>query len=560
MPVFFELALVLVIAVILSFILRALKQPLIIAYILTGIIVGPSALNLIEAYDLLEIFSQFGIAILLFIVGLHLSPYVIKEVGKVSSITGIGQVLFSAIFGFGILILLNFSLLEGVYLAMALTFSSTIIVLKLLSDRGDLQTLYGKIAIGVLLVQDVIAVVILIVITAFSHSSSGGFAASLTDTLLKGVGLALLMILISKYVLPRITSVASKSSELLFLFSLSWGLGVATLFALLGFSIEIGALAAGVALAGSDYTEEISARMRPLRDFFITLFFILLGSQLVLSTSVALLGPVLLLSLFVLIGNPAIVIILMNLLGYERKTGFMTGLTVAQISEFSLILVSFGAKLGHLSPTVLTVTTLVGLITIAGSTYMFLYADILFAKLSPVIALLEWRKKNRRSVKKQQQVEIFIFGCDDLGIQLLPHFLHETKSFAIVDYNPEVIAHLKTQNHSHYFGDVGNIEFLQELPLNATRLIVSNIPELESNLMILKFIAVKYPKIKIIVSAHSAQDALRLYDAGASYVAWSHAIGADHIQGIVAQFGCSFTGFSKRRKLELHRLESFLYS
>ena len=497
---------------------------------------------------------------MLFIVGLHLSPSIIREVGKVSSITGIGQVIFTSIIGFGILWLLKFSLLESAYLSIALAFSSTIIVLKLLTDKGDLQTLYGKIATGLLLVQDMIAALILIVITAFAHSSSGGFAASLTDTLLKGVGFILLLIIISKYVLPKATAIASKSSELLFLFSLSWGLGTATLFAVLGFSIEIGALAAGIALASSEFTEEISARMRPLRDFFITLFFILLGSQLVLSTSLTLIGPVVLLSLFVLVGNPLIVIILMNLLGYERKTGFMIGLTVAQISEFSLILISFGARLGHVSPTVLTITTLVGLITIAGSTYLYLYATPLFVHLSPLLEWLEWRKKQKKSIKKQPQFEILLFGCDDQGIQLLPYFLRDEKSFAIVDHDPEVITKLKQLNLAHFFGDLSNIEFLQELPLNTVRLIISNIPDLETNLLLLKFLTSKQQNITTILSAYSAQDALRLYDSGASYVVWSHAIGADHIQHVLSRFGYTLTAFRKRKELELRRLESFLYT
>ncbi|NCN06455.1 MAG: sodium:proton exchanger [Candidatus Pacebacteria bacterium] len=560
MPIFIELSLVLAIAVLLSFLLRAFKQPLIVAYILTGILVGPSALNLIQAYELLEVFSQFGITILLFIVGLHLSPIVIKEVGKVSSIAGVGQVLFTSTLGFFILWLLSFSAIEAAYLSLALTFSSTIIVLKLLSDRGDLQTLYGKISIGVLLIQDVIAAAILIIITAFAQTNSDSLTASLTDTLLKGVGLTLLMILISKYVLPKVVSIASKNSELLFLFSLSWGLGAAALFALLGFSTEIGSLAAGIALASSDYTEEISARMRPLRDFFITLFFILLGSELILSTSADLFGPVLLLSAFVLFGNPLIVMFIMNLMGYERRTGFMTGLTVAQISEFSLILVAFGGNLGHVSQTAITITTLVGLITIAGSTYFFLYADPIYARISPILGLLEFRNKKKRIPKSQATYEVLLLGCDDLGTQLLPHFLKTAKSFAIIDHDPEIIKNLKEKKLPHFFGDASNVEFLQELPLDTTRLIVSNIPELETNLLILKYVVSKHKHMKAVVSARSAQDALRLYDAGATYVVWSHAVGANHIQRIISHFGLDLTGFNKRKELEIHRLESFLYS
>ncbi|MDA1079278.1 MAG: cation:proton antiporter [bacterium] len=559
MPVFFELALVLAVTVVLSFLLRALRQPLIIAYILAGILVGPSGLNLIQAYDFLELFSQFGITILLFIVGLHLSPSVIKEVGKVSSITGIGQVVFTSVLGFGILMLLKFSVLEATYLSLALTFSSTIIVLKLLTDRGDLQTLFGKISIGVLLIQDVIAAFILIMITAISHASSTGLTNSLTDTLLKGVGFALLIIIIAKYVLPTITSIASKSSELLFLFSLTWGVGAAALFALLGFSTEIGALAAGVALASSDFTEEISARMRPLRDFFIIIFFILLGSHLALSGASALALPVLILSLFVLIGNPLIVFILMNVLGYERRTRFMTGLTVAQISEFSLILVAFGFKLGHVSSEVVTLITLVGLITIAGSTYFFLYAEKLLRLSGPILSLLELSKPKRNKEKRQEHFDVVLLGCDDLGYQLLPHFEQASKTFAIVDYDPEVITKMQKKQYRHLFGDISNIEFLEELPLHSTKLVISSISNLETNQLLLKFLASKHKGISTIVTAHSAQDALRLYDAGASYVVWSHAVGADHVQQILSTFGYGRGGFIKRKEKELRRIETILY-
>ncbi|PIY80805.1 MAG: sodium:proton exchanger [Candidatus Pacebacteria bacterium CG_4_10_14_0_8_um_filter_42_14] len=560
MPIFLELSLVLLCATILSFVLRLMKQPLVIGYILTGVIVGPSLLNLIEAYETLEIFSQFGIAMLLFIVGLHLSPRIIKEVGSVSTVTGVGQVLFTSVIGFGISLLLGFSTIEAAYVSIALTFSSTIIVLKLLADRGDIQTLYGKISIGFLLVQDIIAALILIVVSAMASSNGANFSSIITDTLLKGVGLLLLLIVFGKYILPKLAQFASRNTELLFLFSLTWGLIIASLFAFVGFSIEIGALAAGVALSSSDFADEISSRLRPLRDFFVILFFILLGSKLVISASLTLLLPAVILSLFVLIGNPIIVLILMNLLGYHRRTGFMAGLTVAQISEFSLILASLGGKLGHVTEQTLTIITLVGLFTIAGSTYLILYADQIYAKLDPYLRFLEFRKKTSKKRTHQDSYDIFLFGYLDAGGQFLPLFERSDYSSAIVDFDPDVISSLKEKGINHFYGDAGNIEFLQELPLEHAKLTILSITDMEVNSLIVKHLKATNPKIIILVFANSPQDALKLYDAGATYVVWSHRVGVNHLQRLISKLGFQHSAFSLRRERELRRLQEYLYS
>jgi len=560
MPIFFELSLILLCATIFSFVLRLMKQPLVIGYILTGVIVGPSILNLIKAHETLEIFSQFGIAMLLFIVGLHLSPRIIKEVGSVSAITGLGQVLFTSIIGFGISLVLGFSTIEAAYVAVALTFSSTIIVLKLLADRGDIQTLYGKISIGFLLVQDIIAGLILIVVSAMAASNGSNFTAIITDTLLKGVGLLLLLIIFGKYILPKLAQFASRNTELLFLFSLTWGLVIASLFAFVGFSIEIGALAAGVALSSSDFADEMSSRLRPLRDFFVILFFILLGSKLVLSASLTLLLPVIILSLFVLIGNPIIVLVLMNLLGYHRRTGFMAGLTVAQISEFSLILASLGGQLGHVSEQTLTIITLVGLLTIAGSTYLILYADQIYVKLDPYLRFLEFRKKTNKKRTHQDKYDIFLFGYLDAGGQFLPLFERSDYSSVIVDFNPDVISNLKEKGINHFYGDAGNVEFLQELPLEHAKLTILSITDMEVNSLIVKHLKSINPKIIILVFANSPQDALKLYDAGATYVVWSHHVGVNHLQRLISKLGFQHSAFKLRRERELRRLQEYLYS
>ncbi|MBI2581665.1 cation:proton antiporter [Candidatus Woesearchaeota archaeon] len=247
MDTFFEVGLVIGIAALVSIMMRFFKQPLIIGYILTGIIVGPSLLNLISTTDTITLFSHMGVALLLFVVGLGLDPKVIKEVGLVSIVTGVGQALFTTAIGFFLSLALGFSTLTSIYIGLALSFSSTILILKLLSDKNETETLYGKITIGFLLVQDLLAIFALII---FSSLNGGMNAQTLVlGVALKGLALLIGLFLIGVYILPHITRVVAKSQEMLLLFSISWAFALSLLFFKTGFSLEIGALIAGVTLS-----------------------------------------------------------------------------------------------------------------------------------------------------------------------------------------------------------------------------------------------------------------------------------------------------------------------
>src|SRR3989338_4214394 len=315
--IFLQISIALLIVLGVSFVMRILKQPLIIGYILSGIIIGPFLFNLLPHKETLEVFSQFGIAFLLFIVGIHLNPKTIKEVGKISLITGIGQVIFTSIIGYFICILFGFSTVTAIYIAIALTFSSTIIIMKLLSDKDSLDKLYGKISIGFLLVQDLIAIIILIVISSFSNGV--GTTSFILQSFTRGILILVILFPISYFILPKLSSFFAKSQEFLFVFAISWGLGLSALFLFAGFSIEVGALIAGIMLSMSSYSYEVSSKLKPLRDFFIISFFILLGAQMTFGNLTSLWLPAVIFSLFILIGNPLIVMILMGIFGYNKK-------------------------------------------------------------------------------------------------------------------------------------------------------------------------------------------------------------------------------------------------
>jgi Kef-type K+ transport system membrane component KefB len=388
---FAQVAAILVLAAVLGSLARLLRQPVLVAYIIVGIVVGPAALNLVTAADQIALLAKVGIAILLFLVGLKLDVHLIRSTGKVALLTGVGQVVFTSVIGFGIVLLLGFDPIAAVYIAVALTFSSTIIIVKLLSDKRELDQLHGRIAVGFLIVQDLLVIVAMILIVALGTPSDRPVLGQVALTFVGGVVFLLAVALIARYVLPRILDWLARSQELTLLFGVAWAMALAAVSSGLGLSMEIGAFVAGVALASTPYRESIGARLISLRDILILFFFIELGAALTFSDAVQQLVPAILLSAFVLVGNPLIVMAIMGVMGYRKKVSFQAGLAVAQISEFSLILIALGFSLGQVDEQVLGLVTLVGIITITLSTYLILYSDQVYVRLAPYLSVFERR-------------------------------------------------------------------------------------------------------------------------------------------------------------------------
>jgi len=533
MEFFLEISVIIVITTIVAGMLRWLKQPLIIGYIFTGILLGPAFLDLVRSGDTLEIFSHIGIALLLFTVGLNIDPKILKKVGKVSLITGVGQVIFTSAIGYFIGILLGFSIVASLYIAVALTFSSTIIIMKLLSDKNETDTLYGRIAIGFLLVQDLIVVLALIVISSFADGTS--VVSSVLIALLRGAGLIGATLLIGHYVLPRAMRVIARSQEFLLLFSVSWCLALASLSFFLNLSIEIGALLAGITLAMTPYRYEIGSKMIPLRDFFIILFFILLGSQMHFADITQYIVPVAVFSSFILVGNPIIVMILMGLLGYTKRNSFLAGLTVAQISEFSLILVALGVKAGHLTSEILSLVTVIGLITITGSTYLILYADKIYPYLAKYLSIFEKKGKKVDEYKygKEGEYDVVLFGYNRIGFDILEALKDLKSKFLIVDYNPDIILELAKQKIVAKYGDAGDIELLNQLKLKKVKMVISTIPGMDTNLLLIQKAKESNKDMAVVVTSHQINDAMKLYDAGASYVLMPHFLGGYYLSKMI---------------------------
>lgn len=552
--IFAELSLIIAIAAIISLIMRLIRQPLIIGYILTGIIVGPSVLHLVESAQTIEVFASIGIALLLFIIGLGLNPRVIREVGKVATVTGVFQVLFTTAIGWVWGSVLGFSRLESLFFGLALAFSSTIIILKLLTDKKEQGRLYGKIATGFLLVQDIIAATALFFVTA---KSAGGFSPNQLLLLgLKGAIIAVPLFFIGMVVLPRMHKFVAGSQEFLFLFAIGWGFGAAALFQHAGFSLEVGALLAGVSLAGLPYAQEISARLRPLRDFFIIVFFITLGTGLSFGHLSLLIPAIVLGTLTVIILKPLIVLGLMGILGYTKRTSFKTAVTTAQVSEFSLVLLALANKQGLVSNDLVAILTMIALITIAVSSYMIIYADKLYAIFEQDLSMFERRKLVNKEHEKRSRYDMVLFGYHKGGSEFVKVFQSLKKPFVVVDYDPDVIDSLEHQKVEYLYGDVSDIELLEEIGLEKTRLVVSAITDYDTTLFLVRMILSKNPHVVVICHADNVAEADELYELGASYVMMPHYIGSEKIGTFIKKSGLRRSEFKRFRKKHLEYLHS----
>jgi len=468
---------------------------------------------------------------------------------------GVGQIVITAALGFLLASAFGYLPQTAIYIALAMTLSSTAVILKTLSDKNDTGRLYGKISLGFLLVQDLVAAGILVYI------ASVGAGGPILITLLEGLGWLTLigggLFLITKYVLPRISSFLAGSQEYLFLFAVAWGLGVSALVALAGLSIEIGALLAGVTLSTQLYAREMSSRLRPLRDFFLLFFFITLGASLDLSVFSSILLPVAAFAVFELVVNPLILMALAGFFGYKKRTSFKTAVTAGQVSEFSLVFILLALEVGEVTGEVVALVTLVGLVTIAGSTYMMHYDDRLYEWFGDWLSIFE-RNETKEPHNTEQYPGTYLFGYTSSSRSFMDLFHRMDRPFMVVDYDPEKIKDLKKKEIKHYYGDVTDPGFLESIHINKGELMISTINDFDINLSLVKYINRVNPDMVVVVFSERPAEAAVLYENGATYVIMPHFLGSEHVMDIIDGDEITDQNFLSHRDEHLRYLQSRL--
>ncbi len=542
---FSEMAALLVLAATVGFAGMLLRQPLIVSFIAVGLLAGPAALDIVRSSEQIALLSELGIAVLLFLVGIKLDVKLIRSLGAVSLMTGLGQVIFTSVIGYALGLALGLDAIASLYVAVALTFSSTIIIVKLLSDKREIDSLHGQIAMGFLIVQDLVVVLAMIVLSAVGIGASedaGGIG--ILHVLLAGIALLAAVVVFVRYVADPLTTRLARAPELLICFAIAQAALFAALGEALGFGKELGGLLAGVSLASTRYREAISARLAPLRDFLLLFFFIGLGSRIELAGLGEHALAAVVLSLFVLIGNPLIVLAIMAVMGFDRRTGFLAGLTVAQISEFSLIFAAMGVTLGHVGEDVLGLVTLVGLITIAASTYMITYSHRLYDLCEPALGIFSRIAAKRREgehAARTREHDVLVFGLGRYGSAIAARLRQRGAHVLGIDFNPAVIQRWRELGFDAEYGDASDAEFVAGLPLEGVRWVVATVlPHAigvthdDPRLAIAQELRSAGFRGRIAVITHRAADADALRDAGADLVLEPFEDAADQAVDLIA--------------------------
>jgi Kef-type K+ transport system membrane component KefB/voltage-gated potassium channel Kch len=543
MELFTQITIVIILAALFGIFTHFLRQPVLTGFIMAGLLI--SAFGFIPGDQLVvvEHLSKIGVTFLLFLVGLEMNFNELKHVGKTAILTSVGQMVCTCGCGFLLAVALGFNTVTALYIGLGLTFSSTIIVVKLLSEKKDLNSLYGRIVVGFLLMQDFVAMAVIIVLAGLQK---GGFGWPMVQTSIKGFLFIIAIMLLSK-ILPKFLDKIAKSGELLYLFSLAWALGIASLAgsAFIGLTIETGGFLAGLALARSSEHFQIGSRLKPLRDFFIILFFVALGAQVFVGSNGAtfmeilnpLIIPVIAFSAFVSIINPLFILIIMSIMGHKSRTSFLASLAVTQISEFSLILVAAGASYGHIDRSIVSLMTFVCIVTIFISSYLIIYGEKLYHKLYPVVKHFEIVTENDFEMRgmdaKILDHHVVLIGVDRMGHTIMRALQDMKEEFIALDFDPVIVRELSAQNIPIIYGDMSDGEIQELLFLFHARIIISTVPNMDQNLALIHALRVRNSKAKIILTTDNERQAKELYEAGADYVLLPHFVGGLEISHMI---------------------------
>lgn len=521
--ILFDIGLAIVAATALAYVARLLRQPLLLAYIGAGLLIGPPVLGLVHSEQEIAELSELGLAFLMFIVGLEIDLKKLVNSGRVGALVGTIQVVACAVLTVGFVLLLGFGGLPALYLGVATAFSSTMIVVKLLSDKSELDTVDGRLTLGILLMQDVLAIVVL----ALQPNLNDPSVLPIMISVLSGFGLVVGALLVSRYVLPALFQYVAKSPEIVMISAITWCLLVGYMAMLANFSIAMGALIAGVTLSAFPYSLDVVAKIRSLRDFFVTLFFVALGMQLQIdSLQVVLIS--LALSAFVILSRFVTIAPPLYVLGYGSRVGALCSIALAQAGEFALVIVALGLSLGHVGRDVASILALTLVITSTLSTYMIMGNHKVAQRLVQTLRAFGVPERLRRGDDGEPGHEhgaaLAILGFHRVASSLVYQAQGSSKGHdvLVVDFSPEVYSKLAAMDIPVVYGDISHLDTLEHVGIERASVVISTVSEDflrgTDNLTMLRQIRRLNPDARVILSAETLDRARVMYEAGADYV------------------------------------------
>jgi Kef-type K+ transport system membrane component KefB len=555
-PVVVTFGLMIIAASAVALLAHRLKQPLLLGYVLAGILLGPAITGLVDnPAPLLGLVTDLGLIFLMFIIGLELDLTKIKDVGRTSAMIGILQVTIVTIVAATATSFFGIGLIQGIYLGLAASFSSTLVVVNILTQTKEINSLHGELVLGILVAQDMLAVIGLSLLGTLKGGSesiidtalrlahitlpSGGLIESLL--LIANLTLfALVTYLFFKHIMPRVFKEAIASAELLFIVSLAIVLVLSVVANLFAFSVAVGAFLAGIALSTAVYSHEIMGRVKPIKDFFLLLFFVSLGMQIMFDDVATQVPIVLIILAGTMLLKPVVTFFVCKAFRYNNRTSFFTALHLAQASEFGLILIAVGITQGTLPASMLTGVVLVTIVTMVMTAYLIRYDERIYQVFKPLIEPLDIlfgsRPEEHRNVPEKYKPQVIIIGVNALTSEAV-ETLHGKKRILVIDYNPQKIITYKKRGVPTICADALSVDLYKDIDFTKAETVVSVVHELASNQFILKKVheaSKGGTRISTIMSASTEDVGKKLYRSGATLVLMPDVMGRRMLSEIVA--------------------------
>lgn len=507
------------------------RQPPILAYLLAGFLVGPAGLKVVHSEESIHVIAELGLILLLFMIGLEIDLKKIVRAGRVILVSAAFQIAVGSILGVGFFLLIGLPIGGGrwdaLYLGIGAALSSTVIIVKVLYDKRELDTLPGRITLGILVLQDLFVILFLAIQPNLQN-------LQLSIGLLSAARVAVLVaaaLLISRYVLPWLFHRIAQLPELVVVGALAWCFFVCELAMLLSLSREMGALVAGVALSTFPYALDVTAKVTSLRDFFVTLFFVALGMLLPVPDG-AMIAAGLVLAVFTVVSRLATTFIPLYALKQGLRASLLPALNLAQLSEFTLVLLQLGRHDGHISQATANSASFAFVILAVLSTFVMTRSDAVSRATIAALKRFGLRDLDHRSEHDLEPDEadhgsrIMLLGFYRTASSLLAEFERQNvpieDQISVIDFNPGVYHSLRARGIKVVYGDVSHTDVLRHAGAAHAQIVISSVPDAllvgTSNVRLVRAVRAMNPTAKIIATADVIGNVQTLYDAGADHV------------------------------------------
>ena len=520
-----DFAIILVAAAVVGFLAHQTDQPTIVAYIVTGLILGPAALGIVSPSELTEAMGELGLAFLLFLLGIKMRIEDIRDILLPIVKISIPQMILVCLVGMGISFLLGFSMVESLLIGLAVMYSSTAVVVKMLTDKDEVTSLPGKIDVGILLVQDIVVVILLTLLAGGQPESAMDVGVSLAIILALTVVIVLVAIVASEYALPVVFRRIAENKDVFFIVALAWAFLLVFLAEELGLSIEMGAFLAGIALAQLPYSTVLQDRVSPLTDIFILVFFVSIGLQLEAADLLEYWQEAIIAAIVIMPAKFVIFFLLIEWQDFSLETTFLGSVNMVQVSEFGLIVGTVAVAGGFIDEPVLGFLSLIALITMGISVYLIKFNHTLFGMTSGYLDRWAGDATRADSVRTYRNHAVVI-GYDDVTRRALPVLREHYEDIVVIDRQTRHIEFLKNSGYDAIFGDFQHAEVRKASGLKRADFVLSSSDQLDVNTALLEEVP---QDATVFVEARWAPDARKLYDRGAHYVIMSSQLTAERL-------------------------------